>query len=70
MISKPLNKRSPEMADELLSRYAKMSKADWADLYFDLYRQCFGETLPDEECMKDAERRLDTLKTYRQKEAK
>lgn len=60
----PLNKRGPEIDEKLLPLYAKASKADWADLYFDLYRQCFGETASDGECMQDAMKRLDTLKIY------
>ncbi len=64
-----LNKRPPEMDSSLEGRFAKISKAGWADLYFDLYRQtCGDERASDEECMKDAERRLEILKTYRRSE--
>jgi len=58
-------KRSPEMDDELQGRFAKISKADWADIYFDLCRQAFGEEMTDEEIMQDAEKRLGILKNYR-----
>lgn len=58
-------KRPPEMSQDLQVRYAKMSKADWADLYFDLYRAESGEDVPEEEIMQDAERRLEILKQYR-----
>lgn len=59
-------KRSPEIASEIKARFAQISKADWAELYFDLYRQtCGNEMASDEECMRDAEKRLDILKVYR-----
>ena len=58
-------KRSPGIEYELRARFAAISKADWVELYFDLYRQTAGETVSDEDCMKDAEKRLDILKTYR-----
>lgn len=64
-VSGVLNKRSPEIDETLYNRYAKLSKADWADIYFDLYRQVFGETKTDEEIMQDAERRALLLKSYR-----
>lgn len=63
-----LNKRPPEMARALAGRYARISKADWADVYFDLFRQVFGENEPDETIMQDAEKRLGILKRYRQAE--
>ena len=62
-----LNKRAPEMQQDLFRRYAKISKADWADLYFDALRQLYGETMSDEEIMQDAENRLEILKQYRAK---
>jgi hypothetical protein len=62
-----LNKRAPEMDQELFGRYAKISKADWADLYFDALRQLYGESMTDEEIMQDAENRLEVLKCYRAK---
>lgn len=61
-------KRSPEMEGKLFPRFAQLSKADWADLYFDLYRQVYGETTGDEEIMQDAEKRCDILKRYREHE--
>lgn len=57
--------RLPEFASELRKRYDSISKADWADLYADLFRQMFGETEEDEMVMQDAEKRLDILKRYR-----
>lgn len=62
-----LNKRAPEMDATLYGRYKKMSKADWADLYFDALRQLYGESMSDEEIMQDAEKRLEILKNYRTK---
>ena len=58
-------KRLPEIAREFHRRYAKISKADWADLYFDLFRQVNGESEADEAIMQDAEKRLDILKLHR-----
>lgn len=56
-------KRSVDINDrEVRMRFAKISKASWAELYFDLYRQCFGENASEEDCMLDAEHRLQTLK--------
>jgi hypothetical protein len=60
-------KRQPELSAELRGRYAKISKADWADLYADLFRQVFGEGETDEAVLQDAEKRLSILKTYRSK---
>jgi hypothetical protein len=60
-------KRSPEMPHKLHRRFAKISKADWADLYFDLFRQINGEETADEAIMQDAEKRLNILKKYRVK---
>jgi len=60
-------KRPPELESSLRSRYARLSKADWADLYADLFRQVFGEDEPDEAILQDAEKRLGILKTYRRK---
>lgn len=55
-------KRSVDIESrEVRMRFAKISKASWAELYFDLYRQCFGEVASEEECMQDAEKRLQTL---------
>jgi hypothetical protein len=58
-------KRSPEMNAALQARYAKISKADWADLYFDLFRQTSGEDQEDQAIIDDAEKRLEILKRYR-----
>jgi hypothetical protein len=59
--------RLPEIARSLYGRYMKISKADWADLYFNLLRQVYGEAMRDEEIMQDAENRLDILKFFREK---
>lgn len=58
-------KRQPEMDHTFLERYSRISKADWADLYFDLYRQLNGEQETDKAIMHDVERRLIILKSYR-----
>jgi len=48
---------------DLGPRFDKMSKADWADLFCDLYCQCFGESESTPEMMmQDAEKRLEILK--------
>jgi hypothetical protein len=47
------------------SRFEKLSKADWADAFCDLYQQVFGEGTSAEEMMADAERRTRILKGYR-----
>lgn len=63
---RPLNKRAPMIdSDELQAKYAKISKADWADLYFDLFRAVNGETEADAAIMQDVEERLAILKSYR-----
>lgn len=46
-------------------RFDKLSKADWADVFCDLYRQCFGEQSDAETMLKDAERRVGILKLNR-----
>ena len=67
-MSTALNKRPPEMAQDLHGQYQKISKADWADAYFDLYRQFHGETSTDEEIMLDIEHRMGILKRYRKQQ--
>lgn len=63
---RPLNKRAPLIeSDELQAKYAKISKADWADLYFDLFRAANGESASDQEVMQDVEQRLALLKSCR-----
>jgi hypothetical protein len=59
--------RLPEMDQELYGRYMKIPKADWANVYFDLFRQIYGEYRSDEEVMQDVEMRLDMLKFSREK---
>lgn len=62
----PLNKRPADIADPVVAAEAfKLSKSDWTDLFFDLYRQTFGEDASEREVMDDARRRLDILKAYR-----
>jgi hypothetical protein len=49
--------------DAIMWRSDKMSKAAWISLYFDLYRQCFGETeTTEQQVVEDAENRLQILK--------
>ena len=43
-------------------RFDKLSKADWADVFCDLYRQVNGECSTPEEMLRDAERRIELLK--------
>lgn len=43
----------------------KFSKADWVDLYFDLFRQVFGEQSPEEEIFQDAKKRRGMLRLNR-----
>lgn len=43
-----------------------ISKADWTELYFDLYRQTHGETVSEQEIIEDAKHRLSALKLARQ----
>ncbi len=47
---------------DLPKRYALLSKADWADAFCDLYRQCMGEEAPAEAIMADAEHRISNLR--------
>lgn len=62
-------KRSPEIPFVLHSRYAKLSKAEWAEAFFDLFIECCASgSEPD--AMTDAERRTEILRTYRKAEAK
>ena len=43
----------------IMWRADKLSKTAWISLYFDLYRQCFGESeTTEQEIIEDAERRL------------
>lgn len=67
----PIGKRSPELGDvpSNYSRYAKLSKADWADAFVDLYRQLCGDELAAAEfAIMDAERRTEILSRYRRQE--
>jgi hypothetical protein len=61
-----VTKRPPELDFELRGRYKKISKADWADLYADLFRQVYGEDADDQDIMQDAEERLVILTAYRE----
>jgi hypothetical protein len=58
----------PEIDQALHGRYSKISKADWADLYFDLFRETHGETAEDETVMEDAERRMLIIEQWREAE--
>ncbi len=61
-----INKRPADIQDRRIEAEAfKLSKSDWTDLYFDLYRQCFGETIEEREIMDDAKVRLEILKYNR-----
>ena len=55
-------KRGPVYLQGNLGRYAKLSKADWADVFADLYLQVFGEKSPADVIMLDAEKRIENLK--------
>jgi hypothetical protein len=46
-------------------RFENLSKADWADVFCDLYQQVFGETARPEDMLADAERRVALLKRQR-----
>lgn len=61
-------KRPPALGRAYFDRYHAMSKATWADLYADLYRQTHGEMSADAEIMDDAERRAGILGLRRVKE--
>lgn len=54
-------KRPPMLDRAYFDRFHAMSKATWADLYADLYRQTRGEDCSDGEVMDDAERRAEIL---------
>lgn len=43
-------------------RYEALSKADWADVFCDLFFQVEGEGRTPEEALADAERRIEILK--------
>jgi hypothetical protein len=61
-------KRDPEIDWHLHGRYAAISKAGWAEAFWDLYRQTINDAGTDEEIMADAERRTVILETYRKGE--
>lgn len=56
-----VHKRPPAFDRAYFGRYRAMSKATWADLYADLYRQVYGETSEDAEVFDDAEQRAEIL---------
>jgi len=60
-------KRTPDFTTDEAEywRFMKLSKADWADAYADLYRQVFGELSPAGSILFDAEHRTELLKDYR-----
>ena len=47
---------------DLMKRYAQLSRADWADAYYDLYRQVFGEATDEKAVIFDAQERVANLK--------
>ena len=65
----PINKRAPTEFDGYQKggtfwRFLKLSKADWADVYCDLYRQVFGDTeSTSEQIIADAEQRIQLRKS-------
>lgn len=63
----PLNKRTPDAFPDgdTFWQYMHLSKADWADIYADLYRQTHGEDASAALVMADAYRRQAILKAYR-----
>lgn len=66
----PTNKRPPATFGDHSKggnywRYQKLSKADWADAYADLYRQVHGDITSADEVITDAENRTTILKRYR-----
>lgn len=61
-IEKPLNKRAPEIADEVLPDYAKLSKADLIEICFSFARMNYGEALSDKALMAKVKREHEALK--------
>lgn len=63
-------KRSVDLPWELQGRYAKISKADWAEIALDYFMQMGGEAegASYEDFMADAERRLEIIKINRKRE--
>lgn len=57
-------KREPQIIQALHKRYHAMSKADWVEVYRDLYRRCYDMDSPEEDWMEDAERRREILRVY------
>jgi len=58
--------RRPEINNgKVLDAVDKISKSDWIDAYFDLYRQMGGEGASEQEILENAQRRLKILKRYR-----
>ena len=55
-------KRRPQVESvDIMWRALDIPKSEWIELYRDLYRQCFGEAVSDEETMTDAENRREIL---------
>lgn len=68
----PINKRPPEFLfteDHRAAyvQFSRLSKSDWANLYYDLYRQVFGETAEGSEVMADVAQRIEILRRNRGK---
>ena len=63
-------KRQADIVDaEVREKAFDLSKSDWTDLYFDLFKQVFGESSTETAIMGDAERRLKILADYRRHES-
>jgi hypothetical protein len=56
-------KRGVDLPSHLKARFARISKADWAEIALDMYCEYRGGT--EDQFMTDAERRLEIIKAYR-----
>lgn len=62
-------KRTPEIEPETRETFTKLSKAEWAEAFRDLFTQVFGEdAAADGAWAKDAARRAEILAGYRRAE--
>jgi hypothetical protein len=50
-------KRAAQIDESVCWRAHDIPKSEWTEMYFDLYRQVFGEDSTDETIMQDAEKR-------------
>lgn len=63
-----INKRPPDTFPDgdIFWQFHRITKADWADLFADLYREAMGpEDASPDEIMADVQRRLGIIKSYR-----